>query len=357
MKILIAPNSFKSSFTSSEASEIIFSVLKELRPRDDVLSLPLADGGDGTMEAIDNIVGGDIRYYSQVDEEGEKKAPALFFSDGSVFIEMARANALVPQKRKGPLGSSSFETGLLMKWALASGAKRIILGLGGSLSTDGGTGMAHALGVRFLDKENKELFPCGGKLLDIATILIPFGIQSFSLTMLSDVTNPLFGPNGAAYVYGPQKGANPMEIKSLDEGLRHLSSAFFPNINPDQSGMGAAGGMGFGGVSFFGGNIILGSEWVLNRPESKKALEGADIIITGEGKVDPTSFSGKVLGELIKRKGHAQMYLITGSSSFSNEELQSMGIGKVAFTQEFFGADGKTRSSSSLAKAVSSLFR
>lgn len=356
MKIVIAPNSFKGSFSSLEASSLIAGVIKEKRPNDETILVPLCDGGDGTMDVYSLLYGGKREEFPVWSLYSKNyKAPILFLNNEEALIEIAKVDGL-NEKQKEPLRASSFGVGELILMALKRGAKKIILGLGGSGSTDGGAGMAMALGYTFLDEKGEKIFPSGENLLSISKIIAPSKPLPFSLKMLCDVKNPLFGKEGAAFVYGPQKGAT-LEICSfLDLGLKHLSS-FFDNADPSQEGMGAAGGIGFGGRAFFSGEIVSGAEEVLNSKSVEKAFAGSNIIITGEGEVDETSFSGKSLGALLKRRGKAQVYLITGKSRLSPKRLSELGIARIAYTKLYEEDKGLAKTKESFLEAVSSLLR
>jgi glycerate kinase len=248
------------------------------------------------------------------------QADYLWLADQKMaYIEMARASglALLTIKERNPLKTSTFGTGVLIADALKRGASQIILTIGGSATNDAGIGMAAALGWTFLDEAGVALEPVGENLVKIASIGSPSAINC-SFTVVTDVTNPLAGSNGAAHVFAAQKGATATAIKQLDKGLNNIAT-FFGSI-ASEAGAGAAGGLGAGARYFLNAQIVSGSSWVMDKVHFNRALLKADFIITGEGKIDSSTWGGKVVSEVIKRcdKVFKQTILVSGAFESSS---------------------------------------
>ncbi|RJQ32173.1 MAG: glycerate kinase [Actinobacteria bacterium] len=305
MKILVAPDKFKGTLDSKSVAKSIITGIKEVNPDLETILCPIADGGDDTINVVlanktgrkmlTNVTGPlnkPLGSYFAIFTERDKKVG---------LIEMAAASglSLVPERKRNPLKTTTFGTGELIKTALNSNCRKIIIGLGGSATCDGGTGMAQALGVRFLDKRGKTVGLGGKSLLDIHTIDIgnlDKRIKSRKIIAACDVDNPLYGPRGAAKVYAGQKGAGVVQINQLEQGLVHLSNLIKEQLGIDVSqleGGGAAGGLGAGLVAFLQAKIVPGFEVVSKLIDLKNKIKKADLIITGEGKLDEQSLSGK----------------------------------------------------------------
>ncbi|QBA63834.1 glycerate kinase [Muriicola soli] len=304
-KIVIAPDKFKGSLTGLEFCEAAETGLRQVFNEVEIIKAPLADGGDGTIEVV--------RYYLNADTVEVTvndplfrpiKATYLFSkSSGTAYIEMAEASGLKVLKdhERNCMQTTTLGTGQLLADALGKGAKEIILGIGGSATNDAGMGMATALGFKFLDKEGDILSPVGANLIQVATIdtadVLP-QLKDLVVRVACDVTNPLYGPNGAARIYAAQKGASEGEIDQLDEGLKRFARFLEKDFNIDVqqiAGAGAAGGMGAAAVVFLNAELSSGIELVKDLANFEEMITGADWIITGEGKLDEQTLSGKAV--------------------------------------------------------------
>jgi len=303
MKILIAPDSFKGSATSSKAAEAIGKGVHTVFPDADLIKIPVADGGEGTVEALTDSMHGEIISKSVKGPLGEAVEAEYGILPGEVaVIEMASASGLplVPDNKRNPLITSTYGTGQLILDALSRGCKEIILGIGGSATNDGGTGMARALGYKFLDSSGNELAEGGASLVNLAEIddsEVDDSIFKIKFFIACDVTNPLTGLEGASHIYGAQKGASSGDIEILDGALGKLAAVVskkYARVNEDIPGAGAAGGLGYGLMEFCGGELKSGIEIVLDLIKFNDYLDGVDLVISGEGRIDGQSVYGKV---------------------------------------------------------------
>jgi glycerate kinase len=318
--VLISPDKFKGSLSASQVCEALEKGIKKRRPKTIFTKMPLADGGEGTLDVIQQLHGGSWITVDTFDPLMRPiQADYLFLADQkTAYIEMARASglALLKAKERNPLKTTTFGTGVLIADALNRGASQIILTIGGSATNDAGIGMAAALGWKFLDANGLALSPTGENLVQIASIEAPALAQTCTFTVVTDVTNPLAGPTGAAHVFAGQKGASATTIKQLDKGLNNIAS-FFGKI-ADQAGAGAAGGLGAGACYFLNATIVSGSSWVMDKVHFNRALLKADFIITGEGKIDSSTWGGKVVSEVVKRCDKVFKQTILVSGAFEN---------------------------------------
>lgn len=314
--VLISPDKFKGSLSASQVCVALEKGIKKRRPKTVFTTLPLADGGEGTLEVIQQLHGGTWISVDTFDPLMRPiQADYLWLADQkTAYIEMARASglALLSAKERNPLKTSTFGTGVMIADALKRGANHIILTIGGSATNDAGIGMAAALGWTFLDEAGVALEPVGENLVQIASIGSPSAVDC-CFTVVTDVENPLAGPTGAAHVFAAQKGATATVIKQLDKGLNNMAS-FFGSISSDP-GAGAAGGLGAGARYFLNAKIVAGSSWVMDKVHFNRALLKADFIITGEGKIDSSTWGGKVVSEVVKRcdKVFKQTILVSGA--------------------------------------------
>lgn len=337
MKIIIAPDSFKGSASAKEVGASVKRGIEAIIPHAKIKLIPLADGGEGTGDILVETLGGRWIDLEVKGPSGNKVMSKYgVIEDNIAIIEMAKASGLMLVKdgKLDPLLSTTYGTGELIKHALEMGYKKIYVGIGGSASTDGGMGMAQALGYSFLDIDGKELPLGGGKLSDLAQIV---GVNrnrlldDAKIIVLSDVENPLYGENGAAYVYGPQKGANKEEVELLDKGLRHYAKIIERGLGiniTDKKGMGAAGGLGAGLNIFCNARIKSGIEEVLSILNFKEELKDCNLLITGEGRIDSQSSQGKVLlglSKLAKEVGVPVIALVGGVGKEA-EDLYDLGI-------------------------------
>lgn len=307
MQVLLCPDKFRGTATAVQAAAAIASGWRRARPGDTFVVLPMADGGEGTLEAL--AVGAEMRTTKVRGPLGDPvDAPWGLREDGAAVIEMATAAglALLLPQRRDPRRTSTRGVGELLTAALEAGAVKVLVCLGGSATNDGGVGMATALGVRFLDAAGAPIAEGGAALLDLARIdlssLNP-RLASVEVVGLCDVDNPLAGPSGASATYGPQKGASPDEVWELDRALAHLAAVVHRDLGTDRSkepGAGAAGGLGFGLLSFAGARLRPGVQAVAETLGLHEAIGSSDLVVTGEGAFDETSLRGKVVGGVLE---------------------------------------------------------
>lgn len=316
MKIVIAPQAFKGSISALDAAEAMRKGIMAVFPDADAVLVPVADGGDGTLETLVEGSGGEIRQATVTGPLGERRAAQWgAMGDGvTAVIEMARTSglALVPLDRRDPLNATTYGLGEIVHYALDDGFRRFIMGIGGSATNDAGAGMAQALGVRLLDAAGDEL-PHGGAALANLSRIDMNGIDprvtESSFLVACDVSNPLTGTEGASAIYGPQKGATPEMVQTLDAALLHFSEVVRHDIGADVNdlqGAGAAGGLGGGMVAFLDAELRAGVDIVLDTVALDTTLEGADLVLTGEGALDyQTVYSKAPIGvaERAKRLG------------------------------------------------------
>jgi glycerate kinase len=314
MKIVIAPDSFKGNMRSSKVCEIIkTAILREL-PDAEVLTFPMADGGEGTVEAVVAATGGTFQTLEVCGPLGDPvMAQYGVLPDGTAIMEMASASGieLVPAERLNPMETTTYGTGELLKHLISAGHAAIVMGIGGSATVDGGIGMARALGYRFLDADGNETHVLTG-ICSIDSSRVFQGLENARIRVACDVTNPLTGPNGAAVVFGPQKGATPEMVAELDAGLSNLWKIAGVDGAP---GDGAAGGLGYGLRAFCRARIVPGAQLIADTVGLPAALVGTDLLITGEGRTDGQTASGKlcsVLAGLARERG-AKTLLLSGA--------------------------------------------
>ncbi len=319
MKIIVAPDSFKGNMRSAVICQIIKEAILQEIPDAEIVAFPMADGGEGTVEAVIAATGGSLHSLNVCGPLGDPVAARYgLLPDGTAIMEMASASGieLVPADRLNPLEASTYGTGELIRHLLSEGHASIIMGIGGSATVDGGTGMAQALGFRFLDASGTEIAERGGCILsrvcsvDGAKVCPALG--SATIRVACDVTNPLTGPNGAAAVFGPQKGATLEMVGQLDAGLANLRSVIGLAEAP---GDGAAGGLGYGLRAFCKADIVPGALLIAEAVGLQDALDGADLLITGEGRTDGQTASGKlcaVVAGLARERG-VKTLLLSGA--------------------------------------------
>ena len=352
MRILIAPDKFKGTRSATEVARAIAAGVRRARPDDDLELFPLADGGEGTVEALVAAVGGRTERMPVTGPLGDTvDAPLGWLDDGRAVIEMAAASglALVPSTSRAPLRATSRGTGDLIARALGqrqTGAT-VIVGLGGSASTDGGTGAASALGWRFLDKSGRELGPGGGDLRRLAAIdgsEVSRGLAAGGLVGASDVDNPLLGARGAAHTFAPQKGASPRDVELLEQGLTALARCIERDLGidvADQWGAGACGGIGAGLIAFCGARLEPGFDLVAAVTGLEDAIESADLVITGEGRLDDQSLGGKApigVARLARRLG-VRCIAIAGEVAVDEQILRREGILRALSLVEAVGTE------------------
>ncbi|MGO8957836.1 MAG: glycerate kinase [Streptosporangiaceae bacterium] len=309
MRVVVAPDSFKGSISAAAAAAALASGWASVRPGDEIIELPLADGGEGTMAVLAAAAHRARWHQARVSGPGSAQVTAAWLElEGNVaVVELAAAAGLTQLSELLPLRAHSYGVGQLIGYALDAGARRVIVGLGGSACTDGGTGALAALGARFLDAAGRELPRGGGALSRLAAADLS-GLRqapSGGVSCLTDVRAPLLGETGAAAVFGPQKGAGPADIALLEAGLARLAGLLGGDAG--QPGAGAAGGAGYGLAAAWGARLLPGAAEVASIAGLPTALAGASLVITGEGEFDLTSVTGKVTGAVLAAARDAQV--------------------------------------------------
>ena len=334
---ILVPDSFKGTLSAIEVCNIMKSSIKNLYKDANIISVPVADGGEGTVDAFLYALGGEKKSVWVSDAFNEQKILAHYamLKDDIAVIEMAACAGLpLVKNRLEPDKTTTFGVGELIIDAINSGAKKIILGLGGSATNDGGCGMASALGVKFKDEQDQEFIPTGGTLSQIYKIdmnNIYSKIKDVEFISMCDVDNPLCGRLGASAVFAPQKGADEDMVKSLDEGLAHLAKIIKRDLHievKDIKGAGAAGGLGAGSIAFLQSKLTKGIDVILDTIKFDELVSKADIVFTGEGKFDSQSLHGKVVMGVANRsqKYKTPVIVVTGAIGENIQEAYNKGI-------------------------------
>jgi glycerate kinase len=334
MKILIACDSFKDALDAEQVCHAIARGLVQGHPGVQVREMPLSDGGEGVLDILRRALGlKDVRL--EVGDPLGRPVQASYglSADGrTALVEMATASGLqlLAQAERNPLLTSTFGTGQLLADARARGATTALLAIGGSATNDAGIGMAAALGWQLLDGAGRPVKPDGGNLQQVAKIIPPSQPLFEKVEVLCDVTNPLYGPRGAAWIYGPQKGGNQQSLTHLDEGLRHIAAVVERQLGrkglAETPGAGAAGGLGFGGMAFLNATLKRGIEMVLDLVGFDQAAKDADLVITGEGHIDGQSLQGKLIQGVCGRAGSTPVIALCGRLSASQEDIRAVGL-------------------------------
>lgn len=334
---ILVPDSFKGTLSAIEVCNIMKSSIKNLYKDANIISVPVADGGEGTVDAFLYALGGEKKSVWVSDAFNEQKILVHYamLKDDIAVIEMAACAGLpLVKNRLEPDKTTTFGVGELIIDAINSGAKKIILGLGGSATNDGGCGMAAALGVKFKDEQDQEFIPTGGTLSQIYKIdmnnIYP-KIKDVEFISMCDVDNPLCGKLGASAVFAPQKGADEDMVKLLDEGLAHLAKIIKRDLHievKDIKGAGAAGGLGAGSIAFLQSKLTKGIDVVLDTINFDELVSKADIVFTGEGKFDSQSLHGKVVMGVANRsqKYKTPVIVVTGAIGENIQEAYNKGI-------------------------------
>ncbi|NUT76737.1 glycerate kinase [Pseudomonas sp. C1C7] len=338
MKIVIAPDSFKDSLSAQGVADAIALGLAEVWPDAQLIKCPMADGGEGTVESVLAACDGQLRHAQVRGPLGTTVQAAWGWLPHShtAIIEMAEASGLqlVPVDRRDACISSTFGTGELISAALDAGAQRIILAIGGSATNDGGAGAMQALGVKLLDAQGQTLAPGGlalTQLLRIDLSDIDPRVANVRFDIAADVNNPLCGPHGASAIFGPQKGASPEQVQRLDHALGHFADHCAKVLGKDvrdEPGSGAAGGLGFAAKAFLGAQFLPGVEVVAELVGLAEAVEGADLVITGEGRFDAQTLRGKTpfgVAQIAREKG-VPVIVMAGSLGEGYQDLYAHGI-------------------------------
>ncbi len=337
-KCLIMPDSFKGTLSAVQICEIMKKQINKHFPDCNVIAIPVADGGEGTVDSflyasnakkIEIITSGPYgecikTYYAKIED--------------TAIIEMASAAGLpMVENNKNPIKTTTYGVGTIIKEVVKNGCKNIIVGLGGSCTNDGGVGMARALGTIFYDERGQEIVPYSNEFYKIAHIdnsATEKFLKDCKITAMCDIDNPLCGKKGASYIFGPQKGANSEMVFELDKNLKHLSNIILKSLKKDvcnMPGAGAAGGMGAGIVAFLNGNLKSGIDTVLDFIEFEKLSKNADIIFTGEGKIDSQSLRGKVVIGIAQRakKQNIPVIAVVGTIGEGADGAYDMGVSSI----------------------------
>lgn len=332
MKFVLIPDSFKGTLSSAKNCELMQKNIKKHFPESEIISIPVADGGEGSVDAFLTAMGGRKEFVSVKNPYFEEMdAYYGMLEDGKVaVIEMAACAGLpLVEERKNPSKTTTYGVGQMILDAAKKGAKKIIVGLGGSCTNDGGCGAAAAVGVRFLNEKKEAFVPVGGTLKEIRKIDVsgrnPL-LAGVEIVTMCDIDNPMFGEFGAAHVFAPQKGADAEMVNALDEGVKHLSGQITQAIGADISeipGTGAAGAMGAGMIAFFDSRLQMGIETVLDTVGFEEKISDADYILTGEGKMDRQSLRGKVISGIAKRAKKQNRKVLAIVGGVEDVEIQA----------------------------------
>ena len=338
LRIVISPQAFKHSIGAREAALAIQRGVLRAAPDAETILIPVADGGDGTLAALIDTTGGSYREATVTDPLGEPLAARWgVMGDGeTAVIEMALASglALIPDDRRDPRRATTYGTGELIRAALEDGYRRVIVGLGGSATNDGGAGMASALGARFLDAQGAQLPPGGAALANLANVdaaVLHLALSETAIIGATDVTNPLCGETGASAIFGPQKGATPEMVAELDGCLANYAHVVLSDLGIDvlhTPGSGAAGGLGAGLIAFTGAELRSGIDMVCDVLDFDRHAPGADFVITGEGRADRSTAFDKAPVGIARRAGQfgVPTVLMAGSLGPGYETLYDHGI-------------------------------
>ena len=340
MKIVIAPDSFKGSLSSNEVIAHVKQSALKFFPAAQVVEVPIADGGDGTVEAVVLATGGQLKSADAQDPIGRCKPCIYGDADGKAIVGMSECSGLAPLSatERNPMNTSSHGTGDVIRHALDDGFTDIYVGIGGSATNDCGSGCMQALGLKFLRADGSEIERmCGKELIHVAAVddsdLDP-RLKGAAITIMCDVTNPLTGDNGATMVYGPQKGGTPSRLASLEEGMIHYErvlNAYAGEAVSLMPGSGAAGGIGAALYAYAGAKLTSGIDAILELVQFEKRIKDADLIITGEGKVDKQSASGKVIHGVAEyaSKAGVPVVVIAGSVGDGAQVVYGLGVNTI----------------------------
>ena len=366
-KLIVASDSFKGTLSSAEIGNIAKKIAAEYFPQCEVITIPVADGGEGTAQCFISALGAEKAETSVSNALYEKCTASYAFTGETAIIDMASAAGL-PQlgERSNPAITTTFGVGEMMLHAIKKGAKTIVLGLGGSATNDCGCGCAAALGAVFSDENGESFIPTGktlSRVADIDLTALKKRLAGVRIVVMCDVTNPLFGENGAAYVFAPQKGADGEMVKLLDDGLRSLSRVISDKLGIEANipGAGAAGGMGAGAYVFLGAELKSGIDVVLDTVDFDRFAAGADLIVTGEGRLDSQSLGGKVISGIARRaeKAGVPVIAIAGATAPDAADAAAYGLEGILVTNRASLSfnELKTRAKSDYENAFRDLMR
>jgi len=334
-KAILIPDSFKGTLSSIEICTIISEKINKHFPHCHVVSIPVADGGEGSVDCFLSALGGEKIFETVSSPYFEDMESFYGLIEDTAVIEMASCAGLpLVEDRKNPSLTTTYGVGQLIMAAAKKGCKKIIVGLGGSSTNDGGCGAAAAVGVKFYDKKGNEFIPVGKTLIDIDRIDLSHRakeLDNIEIITMCDIDNPMYGPAGAAYIFGPQKGADEKMILELDKGLKNLCDVIEKETGKnlkDYPGSGAAGAMGAGMIAFFDSVLKMGIETVLDTVKFDEIIEDADMIFTGEGRIDTQSLRGKVVIGVGKRAKNKDIpvTVIAGGAANNIDDAYDMGV-------------------------------
>lgn len=334
-RVLLAPDKFKGSLPAAAVADAVARGLRRELPDLEVVSLPIADGGDGTVAAA-LAAGFDPVEFTASGPTGEPVRTTYARRGHVAVIEMADVSGLarLPGGTPAPLTATSRGTGEVVAAAIAGGCRHIVLGIGGSASTDAGAGLAQALGARILDRDGQEVGPGGAALAEVASIdptTLRDRTAAVRFTVACDVDNPLTGPSGAAAMYGPQKGATPYDVATLDAALDRFADVVAPTADRDRrdvAGAGAAGGVGFAALALLGAELRPGIDLVLELVRFDEQLDGVDLVVTGEGSLDQQTLHGKAVAGVAARAAQREIPVVAvcGQNTLGIAELTGAGV-------------------------------
>lgn len=334
-RILVATDSFKHALTAPEACKAIANGIRRSQPQLEVHQFPLADGGEGTAAILASHLGAEPRRALVHDALMRPLEATWYFlpEQGLALMDMAAASGiqLLEPEERNPMLTSTFGTGEVLKAALEAGAKKIYLGIGGSATNDAGMGMASALGWKFFDANDRAITPKGANLEKVFRVVPPAHPFPAEVIVLCDVDNPLFGPKGAAFTFALQKGASADEVLVLDAGLQHFSKFLIELAGEGVTtlpGAGAAGGVGAGAVAFLNAKLVPGAEVIMELTHFEQAIEGMDLVITGEGQLDQQTLRGKLVARVCQKckSANVQVIALCGRVALAEEVWRSLGL-------------------------------
>lgn len=336
-KAVLIPDSFKGTLGSAQICGILSEKIRQYYPECEVVSIPVADGGEGSVDCFLTALGGEKKIETVKNPYLEDMESFYGLIDGgrTAVIEMASCAGLpLVEDRKNPCLTSTYGVGQLILAAAKSGCKKLVVGLGGSSTNDVGCGAAAAAGIRFYNKAGETFIPTGGTLKDVDRIdasgYAP-ELQQVEIVTMCDIDNPMYGPNGASHIFGPQKGADSLMVEALDEGVKHISKVIERDLGisvAEVPGSGAAGAMGAGMIAFFGSRLQMGIETVLDTVRFDEIISDTDMIFTGEGKIDTQSLRGKVVIGVAKRakQQNVPVTVIVGGADPDIDAAYDMGV-------------------------------
>ncbi|NLJ70826.1 MAG: glycerate kinase [Clostridiaceae bacterium] len=367
-RIILIPDSFKGTISATEVCDIMANSVRKFIPDVEITAIPVADGGEGTVEALQLAVGGEI---VNIDVKGplmqDMKSFYGILPNGSAVIEVAAVVGLPQMEKLAVMDATTYGVGQLISDALAKGHTEIVIGLGGSATNDGGAGACAALGIKFFDKDDNEFVPVGKTLIDIARIDVSGKdpkLNNATIKLMSDINNPLCGERGAAAVFGPQKGATESDVIALDAGLKNFAEIVKRDVGVDiidVPGAGAAGGIGGGFYGLLNGKLEMGIDVILDIVKFDELLADTSIVFTGEGKIDSQSLGGKVVIGIAKRakKQNVPLVAVVGDIGDNMDEAYDYGVTAIMSTNRVAVPfkEAKPRAKSDLSLAMDEIMR